>query len=367
MRGADITQESLFTTVHLETFVPSKHPLRAIRAMVDEALGRMSWLFNTMYADTGRGSIPPERLIRASLLQVLYSIRSERRLVEQIQYNLLFRWFVGLSIDDEVWDHSTFSHNRDRLLDHGVVETLLVELLDQARREDWLSGEHFSVDGTLIRAWASHKSFRPRDEGDDDEPPGDGGRNAEADFRGHKRCNDTHASTSDPESRLYRKSPGTASMLCYQGHLVTDNRHGLVVGAAVSEANGRAEREVALQLLGQLPGAHRKTVGADRAYDTADFVAGVREIGITPHVARNDSGNRRSRIDGRTTRHPGYAISQGKRKQIEEHFGWGKTVGGIRQTLYRGLKRVGQHFCLTMIASNLVRMRTLAVSAGAFG
>ena len=360
MRGADITQESLFTTVHLDSFVPADHPLRAMRSMIDEALGRMSWLFNAIYAEGGRESIPPERLVRAMLLQVLYSIRSERQLMEQLSYNLLFRWFVGLSIDAPVWHHSVFSKNRDRLLDHAVVETLFTELLAQAERENWLSREHFSVDGTLIRAWASHKSFRPRD--DDDEPPEGGGRNAQADFRGQRRCNDTHASTTDPEARLYRKSPGTASMLCYQGHLVTENRHGLIVGAAVSEANGRGERETALRLLAGLPGRHRKTVGADRGYDTADFVAGVRDLRITPHVACNNSGNRGSRIDGRTTRHEGYGVSQRKRKQIEEHFGWGMTVGSLRQTLYRGLARVDQHVRLTMLASNLVRMRSLALA-----
>lgn len=363
MRGADITQESLFTTVHLETFVPADHPLRPIRAMVNEALGRMSWLFNAMYAEGGRESIPPERLVRAMLLQVLYSVRSERHLMEQLNYNLLFRWFVGLAIDDPVWNHSVFSKNRERLMEHGVVETLFDEILAQAEREDWLSREHFSVDGTLVRAWASHKSFRPRD-GDDDGPPTGGGRNVAADFRGQKRCNDTHASTTDPDALLYRKSKGTPSMLCYQGHLVTENRNGLVVRAAVSQANGTGERETALRLLGELPGAHRKTVGADRNYDTRGFVQGVRELGITPHVACNDSGNRSSRVDGRTTRHQGYALSQDKRKQIEEHFGWGKTVGGLVQTMYRGLERVGQHFCLTMIGSNLVRMRTLALTAG---
>ena len=360
MRGADITQESLFTTVHLESFVPANHPLRAIRGMLDEALGRMSWLFDTIYAEGGRESIPPERLIRAMLLQVLYSIRSERQLMEQLNYNLLFRWFVGLSIDDGVWHHSVFAKNRDRLLDHDVVEALFGEVLGQAQRAQWLSQEHFSVDGTLIQAWASHKSFRPRD--DDSDPPG-GGRNESVDFRGQQRRNDTHASTTDPQARLYRKSPGTGSMLCYQGHLVTENRHGLVVGAAVSEASGTGERATALQLLGALPGAHRKTVGADRGYDTADFVASVRDIGITPHVACNTSGSRRSRIDARTTRHAGYEISQRKRKQIEEHFGWGKTVGNLRQTLYRGIDRVEQHFRLTMLASNLVRMRTLALAS----
>jgi len=362
MRGADITQEWRFTTVRLETFALADHPLRPIRAMVNEALKRMSWLFNSMHAEGGRESIPPKHLVRAMLLQVLYSMRSERHLIEQLNYNLLFRWFVERAIDDPVWNHSVFSKNRERLMEHGVVETQFDQILAQAECEDWLSRGHFSVDPTLVRARASHKSLRPRDGGDDGPPTG-GGRNAAADFRRQKRCNGTHASTTDPDALLYRKSRGTASMLCYQGHLVTENRNGLVVRAAVSQARGTGERETALRLLGELRGTYRKTVGADRNYDTRGFVKGVRELGITPHVACNDSGNRNSRIDGWTTRHAGYAISQDKRKQIEEHFGWGKTVGGLVQTMYRGLERVGQHVCLIMIGSNLVPMRTLALAA----
>lgn len=362
MRGTDMMQEVLFTTVHLETFVPADHPLRPIRKLVNEALGRLSGLFGTMYADGGRESVAPERLLRALLLQVFYSIRSERLLVEQISYNLLFRWFIGLTIDDPVWNHSTFSKNRDRLLEHEAVAAFFREVLELAERRGWLSREHFTVDGTLIQAWASHKSFRPKDE-----PPeggGDAGRNPSVDFRGHPRSNETHCSTTDPEARLYRKSQSTAAILCYQGHVLMENRSGLVLGAQVSEATGKAERETALAMLAALPGAHRKTVAADKAYDTADFVAGVRELGITPHVAQNTT-NRQSAIDGRTVRHPGYAVSQRTRKLIEERFGWAKTVGNIRQTVFRGLERVGQHFTLTMAACNLVRMRTLlAAEAG---
>lgn len=355
MRGADGYSEQLFTMVRLEEFVPQSHPLRPIRAWTNEALASMDGRFAAMYeADIkgGRPSIAPEKLLRAMLLQVLYSIRSERQLTEQITYNLLFRWFVGLSIDDEVWNHSVFSKNRDRLIGHDAVTVFFESTVEMARRRGLLSSEHFSVDGTLIQAWASHKSFRPRDGGDDDRPPGN--------WHGEKRCNETHQSTTDPEARLYRKSLGTAAMMSYQGHILTDNRHGLVVDVRASESSGRAEREVATQMLGDLPQSSRRiSVGADKAYDTKGFVRNCRSLSVTPHVAQNHNRMGGSAIDGRTTRHKGYDVSQRRRKCIEQCFGWAKQIGPIRQVMVRGVQKVGQVLTLTMAAYNLTRLRTL--------
>lgn len=359
MRGEDIIQESLFTTVHLDTFIPSDHPLRPIRQLIDEAMKRLNWLFDRIYAEGGRQSIPPERLIRAQLLQVLYSIRSERQLVEQISYNLLFRWFVGLTIDDPVWHHSSFSTNRDRLLEHDVVTHLFEEVVNLARERKLLSDDHFSVDGTLIQAWASHKSFRRKDGTDDTDGDGPASRNAERDFRGEKRSNETHASTTDPEARLAKKTRGSESRMAYMGHTVMENRNGLVVKAAASLATGTAEREVAIELLAQLPGTHRKTVGADKNYDTHGFVAACRGIKVTPHVARNENRPGGSAIDGRTSRHAGYKVSMRQRKRVEEPFGWGKKIGPIRQVMVRGRDKVHSLFQLTMMGWNLVRMRNL--------
>ena len=265
MRGLDVMQESLFTVAKLDDFVPADHPLRRVRGLVNEALVKLNWLFDTMYAESGRDSIAPEKLIRAALLQVFYSVRSERQLMEQLRYNLLFRWFVGIGLDDGVWDHSVFSKNRDRLLDHEVMETFFAEVMTLADQQGLLSREHFSVDGTLIQAWASHKSFRPKD-GSDDQTPSAGGRNAQADWKGKPRSNDTHASTTDPDSRLYRKSKNTAAILCYQGHILMENRSGLVVGAVASHADGMGERTSALAMLDTVPGSSPKTVGADKAY-----------------------------------------------------------------------------------------------------
>jgi transposase len=361
MRGADGMQEALFTVAKLEDFVPADHPLRPIRLLVNEALGRLGGLFNAIYADSGRASIAPEKLLRAMLVQVLFSVRSERQLMEQVRYNLLYRWFIGLAIDDAVWDHSTFSKNRDRLIEHAVVESFFTEVMTLADKRALLSKEHFSVDGTLIQAWASHKSFVPKDGTSDnanDDTSG-GGRNAQADWKGKPRSNDTHASTTDPDARLYRKSHNTASVMAFQGHVMMENRSGLVVGAVVTHADGLGERAAALAMLDTLPGKHPKTVAADKAYDTRDFIQACRQRRVTPHVARNDTRNGGSAIDGRTTRHVSYALSQTIRKRIEEHFGWGKTVGHIRQTLYRGLQRVDQHFKLTMAASNIVRIARL--------
>ena len=361
MRGADAMQEGLFTVAKLDDFVPADHPLRAIRVLVNEALAAMNARFNAMYADSGRDSIAPEKLIRALLLQVFYSVRSERQLCEQLRYNLLFRWFVGLALDDLIWDHSTFSKNRDRLLAHQVVEGLFSEIMRLAEARGLLSKEHFSVDGTLIQAWASQKSFRPKDGSGDQGPGSGGGRNAQADWKGQARSNDTHASTTDPDSRSYRKSHNTASILCYQGHVLMENRNGLVVSAVVTHADGFGERRAALAMLDALPQSGRRTLAADKAYDTHDFVDACRERTVTPHIACNDTRRGGSAIDGRTTRHPGYRLSQIVRKRVEEHFGWSKTVGRIRQTVFRGLRRVDHQFKLTMTASNLLRMARIPI------
>ncbi|MFN3377347.1 MAG: IS5 family transposase, partial [Burkholderiaceae bacterium] len=330
--------------------------LRPIRTWVNQALAKMDAKFSAMYeADIkgGRPSIAPEKLMRAMLLQVLYSVRSERQLVEQIQYNLLLRWFVGLAIEDTVWNHSVFSKNRDRLIEHNAVTELFNATVQMAEQRGLLSGEHFSVDGTLIQAWASHKSMRRKDGSDDGRPP--------EDWRGEPRSHDTHACTSDPDSRLYRKSHAAPALPSYLGHVLTDNRHGLVVNVQASLSQGTAEREVAAQMLADVatPGKPA-TVGADKAYDTKGFVKACRQIGVTPHVAQNLNRNGGSAIDGRTTRHAGYALSQRKRKCIEQCFGWGKLIGPIRQVMVQGLDKVNQLLTLTMAAYNLTRLRTLA-------
>jgi transposase len=355
MRGNDDMQEALFTVAKLNDFVPTDHPLRPIGALVNEALAKLNDLFNEIYSDRGRASIAPEKLMRALLLQVFYSIRSERQLCEQLRYNLLFRWFVGLAIDDTVWDHSVFSKNRDRMMEHEVVEAFFAEVMRLADARGLLSKEHFSVDGTLIQAWASQKSFRPKDGGNDQTPTGTG-RNAQADWKGKPRTNDTHKSSTDPDARLFRKSHNTAAILCFQGHALMENRSGLVVGAVVTQADGIGERAAALAMLDTLPGERPRTIAADKAYDTTDFVAGCRQRNVTPHVASNDTRRGGSAIDGRTTRHESYRLSQIVRKRIEEHFGWGKTIGRLRQTVFRGIRRVDHHFKLTMTASNLVRI-----------
>ena len=357
MRGADITQENLFSTVHLETFVPIDHPLRAVKLLFNTAMKRIDWLFDCAYSERGRESIPPERLLRALLLQVLFSIRSERQLMEQMEYNLLFRWFTGLTIDDEVWDHSTFSKNRDRLLEHDIIPELFDEVVALAGKKNLLSEDHFSVDGTLIQAWASQKSFRPKDE--DDSDPKAGGRNAESDFHGEKRLNETHESKTDADARNYKKSRGSEAKMAYLGHTVIENRNGLVVRARASLATGRGERDTAIDLLATLPGSRQKTVAADKGYDTAEFVASCRGMNITPHVARNEKRKGGSAIDGRTSRHEGYKVSMKVRKRVEEPFGWGKTIGLIRQVKSRGIDRVNDIFSITMMGWNLIRIRNL--------
>lgn len=357
MRGADITQEALFTTIQLNEFVPKDHPLRKIKTLLDQALRNIDWKLSLIYSERGRESIPPERLLRALLLQIIYSIRSERQLVEQIQYNMLYRWFIGLTIDDEVWDHSTFTANRDRLINNDVITELFVEIVATADKKHLLSKDHFSVDGTLMKAWASQKSFRPKEENEsDDDDHNSPGRNADADFHGKKRSNDTHESTTDKEARLFRKGKGKEAHLSYMGHTVMENRSGLIVATRASLATGTAERDISLQLLKELPGQHQKTVGADKNYDTKHFVQECRNHKITPHVARNDNRPGGSAIDARTSNQAGYAISQKIRKRVEEPFGWGKTVGNIRQLKVRGLKKVNSILQMNMLGYNLIRM-----------
>jgi transposase len=389
MRGTDQTSGSLFSYVDLEDRIPASHPLRKIRQIVDDALASLDGDFDRLYSAEGRPSIAPERLLRASLVQILFSVRSERQLVEQMHYNLLFRWFIGLGIDDPVWVPTVFTKNRDRLLTTDIARKFLTAILAHREVTPLLSDEHFSVDGTLIKAWASMKSFQPKadvappGEGDgpgvppppppsdtataepthSDEPdpmpqPTSKNRNAEVDFRGQKRSNATHASVTDPEARLYRKSPGTGAVLCFMGHTLMENRNGLVVQAEVTQADGHAERKAALEMVHRhSPGSIRRlTLGADKAYDSADFVADLRQACVTPHVARK---SRHSAIDGRTTRHPGYAVSQKRRKKIEEPFGWAKTIGNMSQTMLRGVEKLGAQFTLTMAACNLARLPKL--------
>ena len=354
MRGADEQPGSMFSYVSLETRVPADHPLRAIRRITDRALERLSPRFGTLYVNFGRPSIPPEKLLRALLLQALYTIRSERQLMEQIDYNLLFRWFVGLGMDDAVWAPTTFTKNRDRLLAGDIAAGFFEAVLIHADSAQLLSDEHFTVDGTLLQAWASHKSFRPRG----DEPPTDGGGNPTVNFHGQRRRNATHQSTTDPDARLYKKAQGREAHLGYLGHAVMEHRSGLIVKATVTPADGYGERDAALVMLEGIPGQQRITVAADKGYDTRDFVTALRGLHVTPHIAQHTTG-RRSAIDGRTTRHPGYALSQVKRKLVEQGFGWMKTIGGLRQLRHRGGALVTWIFTFTAAAYNIVRLRRL--------
>lgn len=387
MRGTDKASGSLFSYVDLEARVPARHPLRKIRQVVNDALASLDAEFAALYTDFGRPSIAPERLIRASLLQILFSLRSERQLMEQMQYNLMFRWFVGLGIDDQVWVPTVFTKNRDRLLTTDMSRKVMGAILANREVAPLLSDEHFSVDGTLVKAWASMKSFQPKPDitPPDDEGPGDlpspdtttadqpeptqtetdpmprptrQHRNVEVDFRGERRSNATHASTTDPDARLYKKSPGTGAMLCFIGHALMENRSGLIVQGDLTEADGHAERRAALDMIHRhSPGSTRRlTLGADRGYNSAVFVADLRQACVTPHVAQK---SRYSAIDGRTTRHEGYGLSLKHRKRIEEAFGWAKTVGGMAQTVYRGIERVRSRFVLTMAANNLARLPRL--------
>ena len=384
MRGTDGASGSLFSYVDLEARVPARHPLRKIRQVVNEALASLDAEFEALYTDFGRPSIAPERLIRASLIQILFSVRSERQLMEQMQYNLLFRWFVGLGIDDPVWVPTVFTKNRDRLLTTEMSRKVMAAILAHREVAPLLSDDHFSVDGTLVKAWASMKSFQPKA---DDTPPYDDpgsppgpdtpaedqphttetapmprpnrqNRNAEVDFRGEKRSNATHASTTDPDARLYKKSPGTGAVLCFMGHALMENRSGLIVQGDLTQADGHAERRAALDMIHRhSPGSTRQlTLGADKGFDAAEFVADLRQACVTPHIAQK---SRYSAIDARTTRHEGYALSIKHRKRIEEAFGWAKTIGGMAQTVYRGIERVRSRFILTMAANNLARLPRL--------
>lgn len=386
MRGTDETSGSLFSYVDLEARIPARHPLRKIRQVVNEALAGLDGEFEALYTDFGRPSIPPERLIRASLIQILFSVRSERQLMEQMHYNLLFRWFVGLGIDDPVWVPTVFTKNRDRLLTTEMSRKVMAAILAHREVAPLLSDDHFSVDGTLVKAWASMKSFQPKagDPPPDNDPGTPGGpdttaedqpepsapemttmprpirqnRNAEVDFRGEKRTNATHVSTTDPDARLYKKSPGTGAVLCFMGHALMENRSGFIVQGDLTQADGHAERRAALDMIHRhSPGSTRQlTLGADKGFDAAEFVADLRQACVTPHVAQR---SRYSAIDGRTTRHEGYALSIKHRKRIEEAFGWAKTVGGMAQTVYRGVERVRSRFILTMAANNLARLPRL--------
>jgi transposase len=363
MRGQDNQQSDMFSYLSPEQRVRADHPLRAIRAMADLALWSMSSRFDEMYSQTGRPSIAPEKLLRAQLIQMLYSVRSERLLMEEIDYSVLYRWFVGMNLDEPVWDVTVFTKNRDRLLDGDVAREFLCAVVKQAQEKNLTSDEHFTVDGTLIEAWASLKSFQRMDK--KDAPPDDPG-NPTVDFHGEKRSNDTHESTTDPDARLARKGNGKEAKLSYNGNLLTENRNGLIVTTEVFQANGTAERDAALVMMERIPGEQRVTVGGDKGYDTKGFVAECRNMNVTPHVAQNTKRSGGSAIDGRTTRHGGYEVSQKKRKRIEECFGWLKTIALMRKVRHRGLEKVGWVFTFAAAAYNLVRMKNLlANSVGA--
>jgi transposase len=359
MRGSDTQQAGMFSYLSPEERVPVSHPLRPIRQYVDTALTALSPQLEKLYARTGRPSIAPEKLLRALLLQVLYSLRSERLLMEELQYNLLFRWFVGMDLDAPVWDVTVFTKNRDRLLDGEVATAFFEQVLAQAKAHRLLSDEHFTIDGTLLEAWAGQKSFKKKTAA---APPPDDPGNPSVNFRGERRTNATHASTTDPDARLYKKAAGQEAKLCFLGHVLMENRHGLVVNATVTPATGTAEREAALALVEAQASTRRITLGGDKNYDTAAFVDALRERQVTPHVAQHTT-RRTSAIDGRTTRHPGYAVSQQKRKRVEEIFGWLKTVGLLRKVKLRGLPRVGWLFTFAVAAYNLVRIRNLVAVA----
>ncbi len=362
MRGDDKQQSGIFSYRTAEERVPQDHPLRAMRRMVDEALRGLSPRFARMYSKNGRPSIAPEKLLRALLLQVLYTIRSERQLMEQLDYNILYRWFVGLDMDDAVWDVTVFTKNRERLLKSEVADGFFEQVLKQARAQQLLSADHFTVDGTLIEAWAGQKSFQRKD--GKTRPPEDGGSNPTVNFHGDERRNDTHRSTTDPEARLFKKSRGSESKLSYMAHVLMENRNGLVVDTRLTKSTGRAERESAWMMAWRVArGQRRITLGGDKNYDTQQLVASLRGIKATPHVAQNENARRSSAIDERTTRHAGYAVSQRKRKRVEEIFGWIKTIAGLRKTKHRGRKRIGWMFTFAAAAFNLVRLRNLTALA----
>ena len=357
MRGKQVRQLAMLSSLSPEDLIPSDHPIRRIRRVVDVVLADLDSEFEAMYATAGRPSVPPEQLLKATVLMALYSIRSERQFCERLNYDLLFKWFLGLAIDDRSFDASTFTKNRDRLLDHEIAERFFAAAVEQARLRRYLSSDHFSVDGTVLEAWASHKSFKPKDRDPNEPPPA--GRNSEQDFHGEKRSNTTHESTTDPEARLYRKSQAAPAKMAYLGHVLMEHRHGLIVDMELTQADGYGEREAALTMIDRLPTRRRRrTVAADKAYDTKDFVAGCRSRGFTPQVAQHTNG-RRSAIDGRTTRHPGHAVSMRIRKRIEEPFGWAKTIAGGRKLRYRGRQRNKAWWLFTGAVYNIVRITAL--------
>lgn len=365
MRGIQEQQGALFSYVSQEDRIPQDHPLRKVREIVDPLLKEMSGEFDALYADTGRPSIPPEQLLRALLVQVFYTIRSERLLMEELNYNLLFRWFVGLSMDDTVWDHSVFTKNRDRLLDGNIAKTFLHRVVEMARGRKLLSDEHFTVDGTLVEAWAGQKSFQKKGTTSPPARKSDDPGNPTVNFHGEMRRNETHESTTDPEARLYRKGLGKEARLSFMGHALMDNLHGLVVGCRYTIATGKAEREAAMEMIREKRRGRTKrriTVGADKSYDTRDFVEELQAMKVTPHVAQNNQ-RRSSAIDNRTTRHGGYTVSQRKRKLVEEIYGWLKTIGLMRKTRHKGVRRGGWMFTFALAAYNLVRIRNLAASS----
>jgi transposase len=358
MRGSSDPQLAMLSTVSTEDLIPADHPIRKIRVVVDTVLDELDPVFTEMYATSGRRSVPPESLLKATVLMAMYTIRSERAFCERLNYDLLFKWFLDMRIDDRAFDATTFTKNRQRLLDHAVADEFFAAVVRQAKLRRYMSSDHFSVDGTLLEAWASHKSFKPKDDpGDGDGPKG---RNIEQSWHGQKRSNDTHESTTDPEARLYRKSNNTAATLCYSAHLLIENRSALIVDAELGLADGYAERSTAIAMLDRLPASkRRRTIAGDKNYDTRNFVAQARERGFTPHVAQNTSGNRRSAIDRRTTRHAGHDVSQRIRKRVEEPFGWIKTIGGGRKLRYIGQHRNRAWFKIEAAVYNLIRITAL--------
>jgi len=361
MRGSDTKQATMLTLVSPERRVPERHPLRAIKPFAEAVLKEMSPIFDEMYSAVGRPSIPPERLLKSTLLMAFFTVRSERLFCEQLDYNLLFRWFLDMDTVEASFDHSTFSQNRERLLKHDVAGEFFRRIVEKARGLGLMSSEHFTVDGTLIEAWASMKSFRPKDEKPGDRPPPDDPGNPTVDFHGEKRSNETHRSTTDPEARLAKKAKGQQARLSYSQHALMENRNGLLVDLRIDEANGTAERTVALEMLADaVDGIRDVTMGGDKNYDVVDFIRACRNMNVTPHVAQNITEHRGSGIDGRTTRHPGYAVSQRLRKRVEEIFGWTKTVANFRRTRYKGTQRTQMASHLVGAAYNLLRIAKLA-------
>lgn len=364
MRSKDTKQQVFFSYKSIEDRIPQNHPIRSLKKLVDAPLANLSKGFDQLYSKTGRPSIPPEQLLRALLLQIFFSIRSERQLVEQLDYNMMFRWFVGLNLDDDIWDHSTFTKNRDRLLEGEIAEHFFEEVLAMAKKQGLVSQEHFTVDGTIIEGWASHKSFQRKEcsDNDDNDASTGGGKNPDVNYKGQKRKNDTHESKTDPDARLCRKSQRTGAQLGYMGHALMENRNGLVVDVRVTHAVGKAEQTAAASMASAIKGKHRVTLGGDKGYDSDDLLRELRDMGVTPHIAKNDHERRTSSIDERTLRHNGYDISQKKRKLVEQIFGWAKTIGSLRKVKHRGLELVKSITTMNLAAYNLIRIRNLMMA-----